>query len=250
MIKDLDAERGFIAKSVCIHEDSHRFAIRNPYGVGDELTRDLVELVVAGAFARFFHHERGETVARQFRNADSTARLSPRPRIPRAVVNEGFVANVLKALALEETTLVPLPVLAALEESPFVHRLTEMDAVVAEDEAEIDGDVCPFLRAVPEADDAQQDVAAIPHADALVCLLALEAPSGTERCVLCFADESHAAGLRPVHEVGGTIEAGDPPLIRSRSIHRVLPADVVKPVPLVEASAGLKVNTGEYQIVP
>ena len=102
------------------------------------------------------------------------------PRVPGTVVDEGLIADVFKALPLEDTALVPLSILAALEEGPFVLRFAEADAVVAHDEAKIHRHVLPLRRSMPPTCDSDQDIPPIPHADALMILFALAALSRAE----------------------------------------------------------------------
>src|SRR5690606_29531781 len=132
-----------------------------------------------------------------------------------------------------------------LEKGPLVLRLAEMEPVVAEDEAEVDGHVLPVRRAVPASVDAEEHVPAVPHADAFVDLLPLAAAALAEPLVLRATDEADMVRRGPVHEIGGTEDPRDAPLVMVDAGHRVLSGEVVETIPPVEPAAGFEMDSGK-----
>src|SRR5262245_38391272 len=120
-----------------------------------------------------------------------------------AVPDVGFVADVLKPLALRESPLVPVPpVLPDGSEDEIRHRFAVVDPVVADDKAEVVRYTTPLGRPVPEPGDPKQDVAAVPGADPLVSLLVVSRTEVIRAAELPLARVAHRLSLRPVNQIG------------------------------------------------
>ena len=104
--------------------------------------------------------KRSKAIARQSGQTHSTTRLIilALPRIPGSVPNEGLVTDVFEALPLQESTLVPLPVVTAPQERPFTDGFAEMHAVITDQQPQVDRAILPILCTVPPSEQPDQYV--------------------------------------------------------------------------------------------
>src|SRR6185369_8136282 len=95
----------------------------------------------------------------------------------------------------------------------------------------------PLGRPVPESRDPEQNIAAVPGADALVSLLVVGRAEVARAMKLSLAGIAHRLGLGPVKQIGGA-EHLDMALVRGRGCTRpALAGEVVHAFPLVKPGA-------------
>src|SRR5207244_10707263 len=89
-------------------------------------------------------------------------------QVPGAVPDVGLAVDLLESLTGEEAARVPGPIGPGGQEDEVGDRLTEVDAVIADQQPQVNTHVRGPPGGGPEPVESQQDVSAVPQARALM----------------------------------------------------------------------------------